>query len=62
MSGEKCETCSGKMYLEVTMQDSREYIQACDNCFYIGYDLDGQACILAENDGYKLGENGLILD
>jgi len=56
-----CETCEGRGYLEVIRDDSREYIEACQNCNYDGEDLDEEARVKASENGYELAENGLIL-
>jgi len=64
----KCECCEGKGYLEVTHDDSCEYIEACQECngFTIGSmgddtHADRDARERATLDGYRLTLMGKIL-
>lgn len=62
IDSEFCDCCENKGYLEVTREDNCEYIESCDNCNYVGNDLDDKARDKALEDGYKLDANGKILD
>ena len=60
--GALCESCNNKGYLEVTHKDSKEYIDACQKCYWFGRqdDADYKARVIAECDGYILDRNGVI--
>ena len=63
---DKCEACNDKGYLEVTHQDSCEYIEACEECNGFGVMMNYteatyKARVSALKHGYKLSINGKIL-
>ena len=60
---EICPSCDNKGYLEVTQEDSCEYIESCDNCNYFGSNTerDYRAREAAKKDGYRLTNKGAIL-
>lgn len=65
LAGVYCNSCDNRGYLEVTKEDNCQYIESCDTCDHfgiIGDDLDQRAQAVAISDGYKLDNDGKILE